>query len=179
MQFIILLALLLSVTAWLVRSYHQLEQLRILTSSNWQLVLASLHRRNVALRELIYKLSSHNGQDMLLRRLRHAQGDLELSISSSKASSQPWEQLHQIERNESILKQLFAELTLSTQSAHELEQSFQELKHLDLIRQQSIMQYNASVLVYQKRRMLTPFRQMSQLAQVPDIATLDAKELLH
>ncbi len=178
MQFIILLALLLSVTAWLVRSYHQLEQLRSLASSKWQLVLASLHRRNAALRELIYQIAIQDGHDMMLRQLRHAQGDLELCLSSHKCQSQPLQQSGDIERNESKLKRVFARLTPELEQSPQLEEHYQQVKQLDLLRQQSIMQYNAAVLAYQKRRAQAPFRQMSQLAQQPELAPLDAKELL-
>ncbi|MFI3242627.1 MAG: hypothetical protein R3Y56_00060 [Akkermansia sp.] len=178
MQFIILLALILSLTAWIVSSYHRLEQLRILANSKWQLVLASLHRRNSAVRELVYRLGTQNEQDMLLRQLRHIQGDYELSLSSPKNLRHPTQQLQQIARYEDKLSHLLRELTSHAAQAPQLQYCFEQVQQFDQARLLSIKQYNAAVTAYRHQRELPPYRQLAQLAQQPDLLTWETRELL-
>ncbi len=178
MQFIILLALLLATTTWIVRSYHQLEQLRVLAYSNWQLVLASLHRRNDALHDLISRLSTRDKADMQLRQLRHVQGDYELSLSSNKVARKPLQQLQQIAKYESKLSQILGELSIPAMDEPKLRDCYEQVKQLDQIRLHSIKQYNAAVTAYQQRSRLSPYRQLAQLAQLPELKTWDTQDLL-
>lgn len=179
MQVIVIIAILLALTAWIVSSYHRLELLRSQANSNWQLVLASLHRRNALLREFIFQLSVIEGTAPLLRELRHAQGDLELSVNSTKASNTQAAQRHNIGSHEAKLHDILGRiLHQAAISSHaKLSDFYKQVQQLDHLRQQSIRQYNASVLSYRNRLSTVPYRQIAQALQMPDMLTLSADEL--
>ncbi len=180
MQFIIILGLLLAVTAWLVRTYHRLEQLRILANSNWQLVLASLHRRNAVLKDFIYLLSSQDENDMLLRQLRHAQSDLELCISTHKPQTQSNKQLLNIQTGETKLQHALNALlpAIIHNRNHQFIEIVDQVKQQDHLRMLNIRQYNAAVFAYMNSLSHVPNHYIASLFHLPRLHTIEATELL-
>lgn len=177
MQYIIALALFLAIAAWVVSLYHRLQQLRLYALSQWGLVLLSLQRRNAALREFLYLLSAQEQPDQELRQLRHAQGDLELSLNGNCANKQ---QLQRIENSESKLQASLRQL-MSRAEHRQQEQVLSCIKlitELDQTRLAAIRQYNAAVLGYRHQLSISPNKFVAQLFHMSSLRTLEAKTLI-
>ncbi|MFI3244424.1 MAG: hypothetical protein R3Y56_09250 [Akkermansia sp.] len=175
MQYIIALALFLAIAAWVVSLYHRLHQLRLYALAQWGLVLLSLQRRNAALREFNYGLTADDEPDEVLRQLRHAQGDLELSLNSNCCNKQ---QMLRIENSEAKLQHSLSQLLVQNKYSHEVASCLKLITELDQTRLTAIRQYNAAVLGYRHQLSIAPNKYIAQLFQLGSMRTIEAKALI-